>query len=342
MSGRRAATSGAASIRVALAATRRRGRRLPASSPRSSSIVTNNLTAQIDDRLSRSGAGSRRRRGAAAGRPAVRRPARRPAVRAPVLVWTISPDGTVVTDTTGPDAARSDARRSSRARRPSRSTARDVRRGRGHRRATTHVVVGQTLGQRLATAQSTIILAELVIAPILLAVVFLGAVAIGRRVAAPIERARRRQLEFTADASHELRTPLSVIEAQTSLALAQDREPSLVPARVRARRPREPADAPARSRTCCGSPGSTPRRRAGRGAGGPRRPGSRRPPTGSRSSPRRAGWRLDRGTAPGTDRRHRARRWLDRLLGVLVDNACKYAPEGGTVADRRGRRRAAA
>src|SRR5439155_20533806 len=48
---------------------------------------------------------------------------------------------------------------------------------------------------------------------------------IGRRVGAPIELARQRQLEFTADASHELRTPLSVIEAQTSLALAQDRDP---------------------------------------------------------------------------------------------------------------------
>jgi len=23
--------------------------------------------------------------------------------------------------------------------------------------------------------------------------------------------------------------------------------------------------------------------------------------------------------------------WLDRLLGVLLDNACKYAPDGGTV-----------
>ena len=53
---------------------------------------------------------------------------------------------------------------------------------------------------------------------------FLGAVAIGRRVAAPIEAARQRQLDFTADASHELRTPLAVIEAHTSLALAQDRD----------------------------------------------------------------------------------------------------------------------
>ena len=40
--------------------------------------------------------------------------------------------------------------------------------------------------------------------------VFLGAVAIGRRAATPIEQARQRQMEFTADASHELRTPLSV------------------------------------------------------------------------------------------------------------------------------------
>ena len=32
-------------------------------------------------------------------------------------------------------------------------------------------------------------------------------------------------MEFTADASHELRTPLSVIEAHTSLALAQERSP---------------------------------------------------------------------------------------------------------------------
>jgi len=66
--------------------------------------------------------------------------------------------------------------------------------------------------------------AEIGIGCALLIVVFLGALAIGRRVALPIDRARRRQLEFTADASHELRTPLSVIEAQTSLALARARD----------------------------------------------------------------------------------------------------------------------
>ena len=54
----------------------------------------------------------------------------------------------------------------------------------------------------------------------LLVLVFAGAFIVGRQTAGPIEQARRRQLEFTADASHELRTPLAVIEAETSLALA--------------------------------------------------------------------------------------------------------------------------
>jgi len=57
-----------------------------------------------------------------------------------------------------------------------------------------------------------------------LLVVFLGAFAIGRRVAAPIEQARQRQMDFTANASHELRTPLAVIQAQTSLALTHPRD----------------------------------------------------------------------------------------------------------------------
>ena len=64
---------------------------------------------------------------------------------------------------------------------------------------------------------------EAIVGPILLALVFGGAFLVGRNVAGPIERARRRQLEFTADASHELRTPLTVIEAETSLALTNAR-----------------------------------------------------------------------------------------------------------------------
>ena len=85
------------------------------------------------------------------------------------------------------------------------------------------MVLGQSL-QPVSDAQRTILLAILLVAPVLLGAVFVGSVAIGRRVAAPIERARQRQLAFTADASHELRTPLSVIEAQTSLALSAERD----------------------------------------------------------------------------------------------------------------------
>ena len=58
---------------------------------------------------------------------------------------------------------------------------------------------------------------EIIAGPVLLIAVFLGTLLIGIKAASPVELARRRQLEFTADASHELRTPLSVIEAEVSL-----------------------------------------------------------------------------------------------------------------------------
>ncbi|MGD1054268.1 MAG: histidine kinase dimerization/phospho-acceptor domain-containing protein, partial [Candidatus Dormibacteria bacterium] len=85
------------------------------------------------------------------------------------------------------------------------------------------IAIGESLNG-VGSAEGNLILAEAIVGPILLLAVFLGALTIGRRVAAPIEEARVRQMEFTADASHELRTPLSVIEAQTSLALAQPRD----------------------------------------------------------------------------------------------------------------------
>ena len=84
------------------------------------------------------------------------------------------------------------------------------------------ITIAQSLGD-VAGATDTLVLAELVTAPLLLLVVFVGALLIGRRVAGPIEQARVAQLAFTADASHELRTPLTVIEAETSLALQSER-----------------------------------------------------------------------------------------------------------------------
>jgi signal transduction histidine kinase len=76
--------------------------------------------------------------------------------------------------------------------------------------------------QSLAEAdhvESDLVAVEVVAGPVLLLAVFLGTLLIGLKAASPVELARRRQLEFTADASHELRTPLSVIEAEVSLAL---------------------------------------------------------------------------------------------------------------------------
>jgi len=71
--------------------------------------------------------------------------------------------------------------------------------------------------------QADILQAQLVTVPPALLAVFLGALAVGRWVAGPIERARRHQLVFTADASHELRTPLAVLEGEVSLARSRPR-----------------------------------------------------------------------------------------------------------------------
>ena len=80
-------------------------------------------------------------------------------------------------------------------------------------------LIAGTTAQEVRTALSTLLVAEAVLGPLALIVLYGAAWVIGRSAAAPVERARRRQLEFTADASHELRTPLSVIEAEVGLAL---------------------------------------------------------------------------------------------------------------------------
>jgi signal transduction histidine kinase len=83
-------------------------------------------------------------------------------------------------------------------------------------------VVGMSTAQ-IGSVLATLLVIQGVLAPLALFGLFVAATLIGRRAAAPIEQARLRQLEFTADASHELRTPLSVIEAEVSLALSAPR-----------------------------------------------------------------------------------------------------------------------
>ncbi len=137
-----------------------------------------------------------------------------------VFIWTIAADGSVTNDASTPDlpAAYQDVSA------PQTVTIsnQEVRIA-GTPSVTGRIVVAQSLAP-VQDTQHTIIVGTLAIAPFLLLTVFVGAVIIGRRVAAPVEAARRRQLDFTADASHELRTPLSVIEANTSLALSQERD----------------------------------------------------------------------------------------------------------------------
>jgi signal transduction histidine kinase len=80
-------------------------------------------------------------------------------------------------------------------------------------------LIAGTTAEQVRTALSTLLVVEAILGPLALVILYGAASVIGRSAAAPVERARRRQLEFTADASHELRTPLSVIEAEVGLAL---------------------------------------------------------------------------------------------------------------------------
>jgi two-component system OmpR family sensor kinase len=151
-------------------------------------------------------------------------------------------------------------------------------------------------------------------------------------VALPVERARQRQLEFTADASHELRTPLSVIEAHSSLALAREREPSWDGAAfgridTELKRTRRLVDDMlwlARFDSTGGMPQAEPVDVAVLAA-----------QTADRFAAvaETRGQQLEvRAVSPGADAIVTAApEWLDRLVGILLDNACKYSPEGGTV-----------
>jgi signal transduction histidine kinase len=200
----------------------------------------------------------------------------------------------------------------------------------------THVVAGQSLDYVAAT-QHNILTAELLIGPVLLLAVFFGALVVGRRVGAPIERARQRQIELTADASHELRTPLSVIEAQTSLALERERDPTwyrnaFEAVGVESKRMRRLVD-DLLWLARFDSTGPTPSSEA-TDLGVLAEQAAQR----FTAVAEARGLTLHVEVEPVSTMISAPPEWLDRLLGVLLDNACRYTPPGGTVDVRVQRR----
>jgi signal transduction histidine kinase len=193
-----------------------------------------------------------------------------------------------------------------------------------------HLVVGESMDP-VDEARTSVILGMLLIAPLLLLGVFLGSLAIGRRVATPIERARQRQLAFTADASHELRTPLSVIEANAGLALAAERDSTWY------RDAFERVQAESRRM----------RRLVEELLWLARFDAQQQPP---RNEPVDLGLIVEQaadrfailaeGRGQSLDVHLEALSatvsappdWLDQLVGVLLDNACRYTPQGGNIA----------
>ena len=192
-------------------------------------------------------------------------------------------------------------------------------------------LIAGTTAEQVRTALSTLLVIEAILGPLALVILYGAASVIGRSAAAPVERARRRQLEFTADASHELRTPLSVIEAEVGLALNVKRS------------------APEYRRALEQIAGESKRLRhivedllwLARLDSLPSAP-----PTGAVDVASLASVCADRFRVIG-DRRGitisvtengaappivlAPAEWLDRLVSVLLDNACRYASDRGQV-----------
>jgi signal transduction histidine kinase len=198
------------------------------------------------------------------------------------------------------------------------------------RRGGRWLVAGQSLAEQLHTIK-VLRDGEAAVAPVLLLAMFAGSLVIGLRALSPVEQSRRRQLEFTADASHELRTPLSVISAEIGITLsaprpAADYEAALLRIEGESKRLRRIVEDLlwlARFDSQPPPPGAEPldlftiaRQCAGRFQAVAYSQSLAITVT---PAPAQSAWI----SAPPE--------WIDRLAGVLVDNACRYAGPGGSV-----------
>jgi len=177
-----------------------------------------------------------------------------------------------------------------------------------------------------AHTERLLLYAEVVAGPFLLLAMFFGSLVVGLRALAPVEQSRRRQLEFTADASHELRTPLSVIRAEADVALSSPREAAeyrdaLTRIQGESRRLRQLVDDMLWLA----------------------RFDSRPPPPGDEPVDlvtlaqacadrfRAVGPAVTAEVGAGPALISAPPEWIDRLAGVLMDNACRYAGPDGQV-----------
>jgi len=187
------------------------------------------------------------------------------------------------------------------------------------------LLAGQSLAGD-AHAQRLLLYGEIIVGPFSLLAMFFGLLVVGLRALAPVEQSRRRQLEFTADASHELRTPLSVIRAEADVALSAPREAA------------EYRDALSRIQ------GESQRlRQLVDDMLWLARFDSRPPPPGDEPVDlatlaqacadrfRSVGPSVSAETPDGAVLISAPPEWIDRLAGVLVDNACRHAGPDGQV-----------
>jgi len=193
------------------------------------------------------------------------------------------------------------------------------------------LVAGQSVAS-ISGVRSALILPEFIFGLALLIVLFPGALVIGLRASAPSELIRLRQAEFTADASHELRTPLSVIEAEVELALRRKRDPAsyegvlrrVAQESLRLRRIVEDLLWLARVDNESSSEG------AGDGADVAEIAETCAERFQAVATTRDVTLSVRR-EGEGPFNVQAAPEWIDRLAGVLLDNACKFAGMGGSV-----------
>lgn len=247
---------------------------------------------------------------------------------APTFLWRVDPSGTVIALTVGaPSLPHHDWSDGTTTLTADGSTFRfaSVRSGGGW------LVAGESI-VKIGQVRGDLILVEAALGALLLAVTFTGSFIVGLRASAPIEQVRRRQAEFTADASHELRTPLSVIEAEVELALSRDRDP----ASYRATLERVGSES-GRLRSIVDDLLWLARH----DADAPTSVADR--VTDVRAVAQQCAERFDAVAAAGSIALIRPvehgpaapvtveRDAVDRLVSVLLDNACRYAGPGGTV-----------